>query len=64
MRLDYIPQHSCSMTGKVILRIAYGMDLTDPKDPYVHVAEKSLHLLNVGVSFGGMIFDYIPLCKL
>ena len=52
-----------SMTGRVILRIAYGLDLRDSKDPYVNVAEKTLHLINEGASFGGVILDLIPFCK-
>lgn len=51
------------MTGKVIMRIAYDYDLKDPKDPYVHVAEETLHFMNVGVSFRGLILDFLPFCK-
>ncbi|KZV72772.1 cytochrome P450 [Peniophora sp. CONT] len=48
------------MAGKVIMRIAYGVDMKDPKDPYVHVAEDTVHLMNTGLSFGGLILDFIP----
>ena len=51
------------MTGKVIMRIAYGADLEDPKDPYVHFAEKTVYLMNLGVSFSGLLLDLIPVCK-
>ena len=45
------------------MRIAYGADLEDPKDPYVHFAEKTVYLMNLGVSFSGLLLDLIPVCK-
>ena len=51
------------MTGKVIMRIAYGADLEDPKDPYVHFAEKTVCLMNLGVSFSGLLLDLIPISR-
>ena len=46
------------------MRIAYGANLDDPKDPYVHVAENTVSLVNLGVSFRGALLDYFPFREL
>jgi hypothetical protein len=48
------------MAGKVILRIAYGIDVKPRNDPYVELAEKTLHSIALGSTMGGLIFDLVP----
>ncbi|KZV72773.1 cytochrome P450 [Peniophora sp. CONT] len=48
------------MTGSVIMRIAFGIELQDRSDPLVNTAENTLHLMNIGVSLSGLIFDFVP----
>lgn len=50
------------MAGQVILRIAYGIDVQPQDDPYVALAEKTLHSITLGSSLPGMLFDMVPFC--
>ena len=47
------------MAGKVILAIAYGMDVAPRGDPNVEVAEKAVGAIIAG-SLRGRIFDLFP----
>ncbi|KZV63206.1 cytochrome P450 [Peniophora sp. CONT] len=48
------------MTAKIIMRIAFGIDVQGVDDPYVQLAEDTLHAINVATSFEGLIFDFFP----
>ncbi|KAH9976327.1 hypothetical protein BGW80DRAFT_1292859, partial [Lactifluus volemus] len=50
------------MAGKIILGIAYGIDVLPQNDPYVAIAEKMLHSLSLATQSGGRLFSMIPWC--
>ena len=52
---------SCSMTGQVIMGIAYGIDVAPRDDPYVYLAETALHAVE-SASTTGWMFDMLPFC--
>ena len=52
-----------SVTAKIIMRIAFGIDVTGPEDLYVRLAEDTLHAINAATSFGGLVFDFFPFCE-
>ncbi|KAH9976325.1 cytochrome P450 [Lactifluus volemus] len=53
-------QHLRHMAGKIILGIAYGIDVLPKNDPYVATAEKMLHSLSLATQSGGRLFSMIP----
>ena len=50
------------MTGKVIMSIAYGIDVQDKNDPYVADAEKMLQALAAGSTQEAAFLDAVPWC--
>jgi hypothetical protein len=50
-----------SMSGQVIMGIAYGIDISPQDDPYVSLAEKALHAVEAA-SITGWTFDMLPFC--
>ncbi|KAI0028104.1 cytochrome P450 [Vararia minispora EC-137] len=52
--------HIRHMAGRIIMRIAYGIDIRPHNDPYVHMAEEALQAISVGSQFGGLLFDMVP----
>ena len=38
------------------MRIAYGIEIQEKSDPYVQIAEDTVHAMNEAATFGGMIF--------
>ncbi|VDB88748.1 unnamed protein product [Peniophora sp. CBMAI 1063] len=51
------------LTGRIIMRIAYGIDIQDHDDPYVRIAEETMDAMNTGATFKGLIFDFVPFLK-
>jgi hypothetical protein len=49
------------MTGRIILRIAYGIDVKSTDDPFVLMAEDALEAISVASQFRGMLFDMVPI---
>ena len=49
-----------SMTGQVIMSIAYGIDVLPENDPYVADAEKMLQALAAGSTQEAALLDSIP----
>jgi hypothetical protein len=54
---------TCSYTGSVILRIAYGYKAKDRDDPLVHHVEKCVEDLGFILTPGAWIVDFLPICK-
>ena len=52
---------SCSMTGQVIMGIAYGIEVAPHDDPYVSLAETALRAVELA-STTGWTFDMLPFC--
>jgi hypothetical protein len=52
----------CSMSGQVIMGIAYGIDIAPHDDPFVSLAEKALRAIE-SASVTGWTFDMLPFCK-
>jgi hypothetical protein len=52
---------SCSMTGQVIMGIAYGIEVAPHDDPYVSLAETALQAVE-SASTTGWTFDMLPFC--
>lgn len=52
----------CSMTGQIIMGIAYGIDIAPHDDPYVSLAETSLRAIELA-STSGWTFDMLPFCE-
>jgi hypothetical protein len=52
---------SCSMSGQVIMGMAYGIDVAPQDDPYVSLAEKALHAVEAA-TITGWTFDMLPFC--
>ncbi|KZV72776.1 cytochrome P450 [Peniophora sp. CONT] len=48
------------LTGKIIMRMAYGIDIQDHDDPYVRIVEETMDAMNAGATLKGMIFDFVP----
>jgi hypothetical protein len=48
------------MAGRIILEIAYGIDVLPQNDPYVATAEKTLHAISLATNMSGTLFDLIP----
>jgi len=59
--VDHRPTSCCSMSGQVIMGIAYGIDIAPHDDPYVSLAEKALHAVEAA-SITGWTFDMLPFC--
>ena len=59
--VDRRPTSYCSMSGQVIMGIAYGIDIAPHDDPYVSLAEKALHAVEAA-SITGWTFDMLPFC--
>ncbi|KAI0028105.1 CyP450 monooxygenase [Vararia minispora EC-137] len=53
-------EHIRHMAGRIILRIAYGIDVRPRNDPFVLMAEEALHAIAVASQIGGNLFDMIP----
>ena len=51
-----------SMSGQVIMGIAYGIDIAPRDDPYVSLAEKALEAVE-SASTTGWTFDMLPFCR-
>jgi hypothetical protein len=49
------------MTGKVIMAIAYGIEIAPHDDPYLSLAEKAMHAVEAA-SITGWTFDMLPFC--
>ena len=50
------------MAGKIIMGIAYGLDVQNKEDQYVNIAQKALYAMNVTGNVGTYLVDYIPAC--
>ena len=48
------------MAGKIIMGIAYGIDVQEHNDPYVDMAAKALNAMNITGNVGTYLVDYIP----
>lgn len=53
-----------SMAGRVIMRVAYGIDIQAHDDPYVEIGEKSLQALCAAANAGAFLVDSLPFCAL
>jgi hypothetical protein len=49
------------MSGKVIMGIAYGIEVAPQDDPYVSLAEKAMHAVEAA-TITGWTFDMLPFC--
>lgn len=52
-----------SMAGRVIMRVAYGIDIQAHDDPYVEIGEKSLQALCAAANAGAFFVDSLPFCE-
>ncbi|KAJ7644909.1 cytochrome P450 [Roridomyces roridus] len=55
-------QHLRSMGAETIIPITYGLDIQPSDDPYVDLAERALHYVNLGIS-GRFLVDFLPFLK-
>jgi cytochrome P450 len=44
----------------IVLKVSYGVDVTDDHDPYVRIANDAMHALGNGGIPGNSIVDYFP----
>lgn len=54
---------SCSHAGRVIMSVAYGIDVKSEKHMYLDVIEKALAGLNIAGRPGAFLCDTLPFCK-
>lgn len=48
------------MAGKIIMDIAYGINVKGPDDPYIKIARDALYAMNVAGNVGTYLVDFIP----
>ena len=52
----------CRLAGKIIMDIAYGIDVKSPDDKYITIARDALYAMNVAGNVGTFLVDFIPQC--
>ena len=52
------------MAGRVIMRVAYGIDIQAHDDPYVEIGEKCLQALCAAANAGAFLVDSLPFREL
>ena len=50
------------MAGKIIMDIAYGIDVKSPDDKYITIGRDALYAMNVAGNVGTFLVDFIPQC--
>lgn len=45
----------------IVLKVSYGVDVTDDHDPYVGIANDAMHAMGNGGLLGNSIVDFFPL---
>ncbi|KAL0958419.1 hypothetical protein HGRIS_000559 [Hohenbuehelia grisea] len=55
--------HLRHMAGKIILSIAYGIDVQPGNDPYIALAEEAIHCLVQAAIPGAFVVDSLPFLK-
>lgn len=55
--LDHCLQHA----GAVILRVAYGYDIEESNDPFVHIANKAMDNFNRATAPGAFLVNQLPI---
>ena len=48
----------------IVLKVSYGVDVTDDHDPYVRIADDAMYAMGNGGTLGNSIVDFIPLSEL
>jgi len=56
-------KHIRYMTGAVIVRIAYGIDVQAEDDPYIHIAEEAIQAASATSTPGKYLVDTLPILK-
>ncbi|KAI0076600.1 cytochrome P450 [Panus rudis PR-1116 ss-1] len=55
--------HFRHTTGKIIMRIAYGIDIVAENDPYVFIAERAIEGFAAAGNSEGYLVDFFPILK-
>ena len=45
------------------MHMAYGIEVQDHDDPYVHAAEEVADATNAAAEFRGAVFNLVPFCE-
>ncbi|VDB88744.1 unnamed protein product [Peniophora sp. CBMAI 1063] len=48
------------LTGKIIMHIAYGIEVKNYHDPFITIIEAALTAINHSATFGGLVLDLVP----
>ncbi|KAJ6553092.1 cytochrome P450 [Mycena capillaripes] len=60
---DPLLSHLRHMAGKIIISVAYGIQVTDHDDPYVALAEEAVEGLTTALVPGRFLVDALPILK-
>ncbi|KAI0348407.1 cytochrome P450 [Trametopsis cervina] len=55
--------HIRHMAGSEILRIAYGIEVQEQDDPFIHIAEQSMQSITATLTAGSYLVDVLPFLK-
>ncbi|KAJ7777076.1 cytochrome P450 [Mycena metata] len=60
---DSVMSHLRHMAGKIIMHVAYGIDVEEKDDLYINLAEKAVHGLVIASVPGRFLVDTFPILK-
>lgn len=63
-RSIYAHWHTSRTVGATILRITYGYEAQEFKDPFVQLADQATEQFSLATAPGGFLVDLIPACEL
>ncbi|KAI0348408.1 cytochrome P450 [Trametopsis cervina] len=55
--------HIRHMAGSKILKIAYGIEIQEQDDPFIHMAEQAMQSISAATNAGSYLVDFLPFLK-